>query len=151
MTDVPKKIWVTASVAIQHWMDIPSLNRAPRFEYTLTDIPQARIAELERQHTLDVIDAVNDQARIAELEATMKKDAKIYYDAKAIIDAHQVIYREAREEQRVRIAELEAVVDWYGEQVYLYANGTTEKAAEADVALDQDGGKRARETLKETS
>jgi hypothetical protein len=50
------------------------------------------------------------QARIAGLEATMKKDAKIYYDAKAIIDAHQVIYREAREEQRARIAQLEAAL-----------------------------------------
>jgi hypothetical protein len=50
------------------------------------------------------------QARIAGLEATMKKDAKIYYDAKAIIDAHQVIYREAREEQRARIAELETTL-----------------------------------------
>jgi hypothetical protein len=47
MTDAPKKIWVTASVAIKHWMDIPSLNRAPRIEYTRTDISQARIAELE--------------------------------------------------------------------------------------------------------
>jgi 5-methylthioribose kinase len=51
------------------------------------------------------------QARIAQLEATMKKDAKIYYDSKAIIDAHQVIYREARGEQRARIAELEEALE----------------------------------------
>jgi hypothetical protein len=51
------------------------------------------------------------QARIAQIEATMKKDAKIYYDAKAIIDAHQVIYREARGEQRARIAELEEALE----------------------------------------
>ena len=49
-----------------------------------------------------------------------------------------------------RIVELEAVVAWYGDQVYLYANDTTERAADADVALDQDGGKKARAALKET-
>ena len=53
-------------------------------------------------------------------------------------------------EAQARIAVLEAVVAWYGEQVYLYANDTTEKADEADVALDQDGGKKARAALKET-
>ena len=49
---------------------------------------------------------------------------------------------------QARIAQLEAALAWYGEQVYLYANDTTEKADEADVALDQDGGKRARAALK---
>jgi hypothetical protein len=49
---------------------------------------------------------------------------------------------------QARIAQLEAAVEWYGEQVYLFANDTTGKADEADVALDQDGGKRARAALK---
>jgi hypothetical protein len=50
MTDAPETIWVTPSVAIKHWMNIPSLNRAPRIEYTRTAYlvaAQARIAELE--------------------------------------------------------------------------------------------------------
>ena len=49
---------------------------------------------------------------------------------------------------RERATEIEAIVSWYGEQVHLFANDTTEKADEADVALDQDGGKRARAVLK---
>jgi hypothetical protein len=51
---------------------------------------------------------------------------------------------------KATIVELEAVVKWYGEQVYLFANDTTEKADEAAVALDRDGGKRSRAALKET-
>jgi hypothetical protein len=47
MTDAPETIWVTASVAIKHWMDIPSMNRAPRIVYTRADVAQARIAQLE--------------------------------------------------------------------------------------------------------
>jgi hypothetical protein len=54
------------------------------------------------------------------------------------------------EDAAARIAELEAVAKWYGEQVYLFANDTTEKADEAAVALDQDGGKRSRAALKPT-
>ena len=48
---------------------------------------------------------------------------------------------------QARIGDLEAALTWYGAQVYLFANDTTEKADEADVALDQDGGKRARAAL----
>jgi hypothetical protein len=87
MADVPKKIWVTPSVAIKHWMDIPSLNRAPRIEYTRTDIHKtalARIDEAENQldsarHSVTVLEAKGavSQARIAELEAALTRAVQI--------------------------------------------------------------------------
>jgi hypothetical protein len=77
--------------------------------------------------------------KIADIIATDIMDFEIAYDATdAILAIPEVAASQAR------IAELEAVVAWYGEQVYIYANDTTERATEADVALDQDGGKRAR-------
>jgi hypothetical protein len=80
--------------------------------------------------------------KIADIIATDIMDFEIAYDATdAILAIPEIAANQAR------IAELEAVVAWYGEQVYIYANDTTERATEADVALDQDGGKRARAAL----
>jgi hypothetical protein len=52
---------------------------------------------------------------------------------------------------KARIAKLEKALNWYGVQVYLYANGSTRKADEAAVELDQDGAKKARAALKEAT
>jgi hypothetical protein len=64
-----------------------------------------------------------------------------WFNGKAYVEYHGI------DVNQDRIAELEAALTWYGAQVYLFANDTTEKADEADVALDQDGGKRARAAL----
>jgi hypothetical protein len=47
-----------------------------------------------------------------------------------------------------RIKELEAALAWYKEQVYFFANGTTVRANEAAIVLEEDGGKKARTDLK---
>jgi hypothetical protein len=37
---------------------------------------------------------------------------------------------------------------WYKEQVYFFANGTTVRANEAAIVLEEDGGKKAFAALK---
>jgi hypothetical protein len=110
MNDAPEKIWAGGREP-EWFFDDPSDHRDGGYaEYTRTDIadaPSSNISALCKQLAKVSKERTDALSRIEELEATTKRDAKIYYDAKAIIDAHQVIYREAREEQRARIAELE--------------------------------------------
>jgi hypothetical protein len=49
---------------------------------------------------------------------------------------------------QARIKELEAALAWYKEQVYFFANGTTVRANEAAIVLEEDGGKKAFAALK---
>jgi hypothetical protein len=106
MTDAPETIyaWADCEYEVGVWNGHGDKRYTPdqAKEYTRTDISQARIAELE---------------------ATTKRDAKIYYDAKAIIDAHQVIYREAREEQRARIVHLEDALKTARDYVSDFSSG----------------------------
>jgi hypothetical protein len=119
MTDAPKKIWVTASVAIKHWMDIPSMNRAPRVEYTRTDISQARIAELEagsvmwRRNLRDSFDAmcamrndINDVIQMPSIESDLLDSPETSVFCNEV--AYSVI--EKVKDQQARIAHLEAAL-----------------------------------------
>lgn len=47
-----------------------------------------------------------------------------------------------------RVKELEAALAWYKEQVYFFANGTTVRANEAAIVLEEDGGRKSCAALK---
>ena len=67
--------------------------------------------------------------------------------ADAILDEFPEL-TETQMDWEARIAELEAALAWYKEQVYFFANGTTVRANEAAIVLEEDGGKKAFAALK---
>jgi hypothetical protein len=54
----PVRIWVTESIAIKNWLNIPSLNRKPRIEYVRADLSQATIDALSSSKAEVVADAI---------------------------------------------------------------------------------------------
>ena len=116
MTDAPKKIWVWPTVAVKHGMEKPSMNRAPRIEYTRTDISQARIAELEagsvlwRRNLRGSFDAmcamrndINDVIQMPSLESDLLEgpETSVFCSEVAFAVTAKV------KDQQAKIAELE--------------------------------------------
>jgi hypothetical protein len=89
-----------------------------------------------------------DKLRFQAFKTNSPADMDAYY--RATSSYFQDYPRRAMncEVKEARITELEAVLAWYKEQVYFFSNGTGEKADEAYNALEDDGGKKAREALK---
>ena len=125
---------IFAADAIMH--SLPEL--IPHYE-----AQQARITELETARDLGIIEGdlvaqllvVAQQAQIEGLEATLQQE-------------RSAKWRLAESPLRNRVSELSSTLAWYKEQVYIFANDTTEKADEAYNALEDDGGKKARTVLK---